>query len=100
MAWAFLCGWCFVIAGIASALTVHVGPGANGSGMPEIIAVLNGVNYPLFIGLRTFIIKIICVVMAIAACIFVGKEGPLAHIGSIGAYVIIYYFPIKEFKYF
>ena len=89
-----------MIAAFASALTVYVGPGANGSGMAEIIAVLNGVNYPQFIGFRTFFVKIFCVVFAIAASIFVGKEGPLAHIGSIAAYIIIYYVPIESFKFY
>ena len=31
---------------IACSLTIWVGPGANGSGVAEIMALLNGVNYP------------------------------------------------------
>jgi chloride channel 6 len=100
LAWGFLCVFCFSLSAIGSALTVHVGPGANGSGIAEIIAVLNGVNYPLFVGWRTFLVKIFCVVFAIAGSIFVGKEGPLAHIGSIAAFIVIYYIPIDAFKYF
>ena len=38
--------------------------------------------------------------MAISASIFVGKEGPLAHIGSIVAFVVIYYFPLSVFKHY
>ena len=35
---------------LGSALTVYYGPGAYGSGIPEIISYLNGVNYPSVIG--------------------------------------------------
>jgi H+/Cl- antiporter ClcA len=47
--WAFYAGWCFVIVAVAAFLTVTIGPGAMGSGIAEIIAYLNGVNYPNFI---------------------------------------------------
>jgi len=46
LAWGFLALWSFGLAVVASFLTIYVGPGATGSGMAEIIAVLNGVNYP------------------------------------------------------
>ena len=39
-----------VIVFIGSAVTVYYGPGAYGSGIPEIISYLNGVNYPSVIG--------------------------------------------------
>lgn len=44
--YAFLAGWAIVAAGLACALTVNIGPGAAGSGMAELMAYLNGVNYP------------------------------------------------------
>ena len=44
--YAFLAGWAILAGGIAAALTVNVGPGATGSGIAEIMAYLNGVNYP------------------------------------------------------
>ena len=45
LAWGFLALWSFGLTVFASFLTIYVGPGANGSGIAEIIAVLNGVNY-------------------------------------------------------
>ena len=30
---------------VATLLTIYIGPGANGSGVAEIMALLNGVNY-------------------------------------------------------
>lgn len=37
-------GMFFVL--IACLLTIYVGPGANGSGVAEIMGLLNGINYP------------------------------------------------------
>jgi hypothetical protein len=82
-AWLFGLGWCIVFAGMATLLTLFVGPGANGSGIAECMAVFNGVNYHDFIGKRTLFTKVFGVVFAIVSFIFIGKEGPLAHIGAI-----------------
>jgi H+/Cl- antiporter ClcA len=99
-AWSFLMGWCIVLAGTAAFITINIGPGAMGSGVPELMAYLNGVNYPKLISFQTFIVKTICVVLAITTNLFIGKEGPLAHIGANIGVLVIYYVPIKVFKYF
>ena len=67
---------------IGTLLTVYVGPGAVGSGIAELMAYLNGVNYPNFIGLETLFVKIFGTCLAVSAGLCVGKEGPLAHIGA------------------
>jgi H+/Cl- antiporter ClcA len=100
LAWLFLAGWAFLFCCIASYLTITVGPGANGSGIAEIMAYLNGVNYPKMIGVDTLVIKVVCVVVGIAGSLCIGKEGPLAHIGACIAVFCIYYIPIKHFDYF
>ena len=100
MAWLFLAGWCFGIASLGSLMTIKIGPGANGSGIAELMAYLNGINYPNMIGWNTLWIKILCVVLGIAGSLCIGKEGPLAHIGAIISIAVIYYVPIKEFDYF
>jgi len=100
LAWAFLSAWCFTIAAAASYLTINYGPGANGSGIAELIAYLNGVNMPKLIGWGTFLVKTICVVMGIIAQLFIGKEGPLAHIGANVAVLLIYYMPFDVYKYY
>jgi len=89
-----------VLVSIASALTIFVGPGANGSGIAELMACLNGVNYPLIIGKRTLFVKVLCVVLGICGSLYIGKEGPLAHIGGLFGPIVIYYLPIKSFDYF
>ena len=99
-AWAFLASFAFIYAIIASSLTVYLGPGANGSGIAEIMAMLNGVNYPGYISYASLFTKIFGVILAISASLCVGKEGPLAHIGAIVANIVIYEIPIDKFKYF
>ena len=98
-------GW-FIFSGMAmglvllgSALTVYYGPGANGSGVAELISYLNGVNYPNLFAFETFITKIFGVILAVTGGLCIGKEGPLAHIGaSIG--IITLYLPLPKLEYF
>ena len=87
-------GMSFVL--VATLLTIYLGPGANGSGVAEIMGMLNGVNYPKAIGLRTLITKCVGTVFAVSGGLTIGKEGPLAHIGAnVGAMVC--QLPIKGF---
>ena len=74
-----------IVSSIAAALTVYVAPGASGSGIPEIMGVLNGVKYPNIFTKRVLIIKIFGVMLAVSGTLCIGKEGPLAHIGAIVA---------------
>lgn len=97
-------GWLFystvavVTVGLASYLTAYKAPGAAGSGNAELIAYLNGVNYPKIIGWNTLVVKIVGVTLSVIGGLCVGKEGPLAHIGAnVGA--AIAYFPFPRFEY-
>jgi len=77
-------------------MTLFWGTGAMGSGVAEVIAVINGVLYPAAINIRTIITKIIGVVFAVVGGLAVGKEGPLAHIGAnLGSATV--YLPGLEF---
>ena len=80
-------GLCAFTAGL---LTTYWGQGAAGSGVAEYIGYCNGVNYPQFIGIPTFITKVVGVTLAVVGRLCVGKEGPLAHIGAICAMLVIY----------
>ena len=51
------------------------------------------------IGFRTLIVKILGNSLGVSACLAIGKEGPLAHIGAIVGHMIIYA-PFKFMKYF
>ncbi len=79
-------------------LTVYVGPGANGSGVVEVMGLLNGVNYPDAIGFKTLFVKIVALILAITGGLCMGKEGPLVHIGAIIG-VATCYLPFQRFKY-
>lgn len=100
IAWLVIATFCFCFCIIGSTMTVKYGPGANGSGIAECMAYLNGVNYPKFIQIDTLLTKIFCVVFGIAGGLCIGKEGPLAHVGACVAGVVIYFVPIPAFKYF
>lgn len=97
--WLFFTGLSALLVLISTVMTVFWGPGAYGSGVAELIAYLNGVNYPNVFGFETFVTKTIGVVLAVVGGLCVGKEGPLAHIGAnIGVFVL--YLPLPKFDFF
>lgn len=67
---------------IATLLTVYIGPGANGSGVVEVMGMLNGINYPDTIGFKTLFVKCVALILAVTGGLCIGKEGPLVHIGA------------------
>ena len=81
------CGMLGLIAGI---MTTYYGQGAAGSGVAELIGYLNGINYPEFICIPSFLTKIIGVTLAVCGKLCIGKEGPLAHIGAIVGVITVY----------
>ena len=97
--WLFFSGLSCSFVLVACAMTIYWGPGANGSGVAELIGYFNGINYPNVVGFETFVTKTFGVVLAVVGGLCVGKEGPLAHIGAnIGAVVV--YLPLPRFEWF
>ena len=45
-AYVFYVLYAMVFVLIACLMTIYIGPGANGSGVAEIMGMLNGINYP------------------------------------------------------
>ena len=45
-AYSFYVFFAMVFVLIACLMTIYIGPGANGSGVAEIMGMLNGINYP------------------------------------------------------
>ena len=82
---------------IACLLTLFFAPGAAGSGIAEMIALLNGVNYPGVIDYSVLYVKIIGTVFSCSAGLTIGKESPLAHIGAILG-VIVCHIPFDYFR--
>ena len=72
-----------ICAFIGAALCCYLGPGAAGSGVAEVMGLLNGVRYPKAIDISTLFVKILAVEFAVISNLAVGKEGPLVHIGAI-----------------
>ena len=74
---------------MGSIMTTYYGPPATGSGVPELMAYLNGVQVPGFVKESTLLTKVFGVVLAVSGKLCVGKEGPLAHVGAaVGANVL------------
>lgn len=83
----------------ASLITLYVEPLAAGGGTTEMMGYFNGVNYPGVFSIKTLIVKIFGLMFAISAGLCIGKEGVLAHIGSIIGYLLIYT-PLPFMKHF
>lgn len=82
---------------IAGIMTVYYGPAAMGSGVAEVMGLLNGINYPDAISFPTLITKCFGTLFAVTGGLCIGKEGPLVHIGAnIG--VLSCYLPFKNFS--
>ena len=63
--WLFFTGLSIACVLVASIMTVYWGPGANGSGVAELIGYLNGINYPNVISFETYVTKVFGVVLAV-----------------------------------
>ncbi|XP_056008737.1 H(+)/Cl(-) exchange transporter 7-like isoform X5 [Ostrea edulis] len=72
-----------VITVAGASLVTFLQPMAAGSGIPYIKAYLNGVKIPGLLTFRAFVAKTLGVVLSILGGLACGKEGPMAHSGSI-----------------
>jgi chloride channel 7 len=75
---------------IAVVFTIYIGPAAAGSGVVELMGMLNGIRVPGFIGIWTMITKIVGTIFAVSSGLCIGKEGPLAHIGAVCGVIVCY----------
>jgi chloride channel 7 len=67
----------------AAAPVVFLIPQAAGSGIPEVMAYLNGVLLPKVFNLRTLCAKLWSCAFAVASGLPVGPEGPMIHLGAM-----------------
>lgn len=68
---------------ISSSSVVLLRPSAGGSGLPEIIAYLNGTIVRHIFNIKTLVIKFISCIFAVSSGMPVGPEGPMIHLGSL-----------------
>lgn len=81
-------GFNVLCAAMGSATVLLGSSGASGSGIPELVAFLNGVEVPHFLTMKTFFMKIIGATLTVAASLPVGYQGVLLHIGGMLAYLL------------
>jgi chloride channel 7 len=81
VAWLFNTSTSLALA-VAAALVVGWAPAASGSGVPEVMAYLNGVLLPRVFNVYTIVGKFVSCGLAVASGLPVGPEGPMIHIGA------------------
>lgn len=99
LGWITFLVFSLLFGGVAALMTVFIAPGAASGGTPELMGYLNGVNIPGLISLRTLVVKVIGLGLAVSSGLCIGKEGPLAHIGAILGHCIAY-LPLPCMEYF
>ena len=83
-----------VIFAILSASLVRMfAPYACGSGIPEIKTILSGFIIRGYLGKWTFLIKAVAIMLAVAAGLSLGKEGPMVHMACCTGNILAYLFP-------
>jgi chloride channel 7 len=82
VAWLFNTVVSLLLVAGSSALVVGVAPAAVSSGVPEVMAYLNGVLLPKVFNICTVMVKFASCALAVASGLPVGPEGPLVHIGA------------------
>ena len=83
-------------AALGSACVLFGSSQAGGSGIPELVSFLNGVQVPKFLTMKTLLMKIIGATLTVAASLPVGYQGVLLHIGGMIAYLLSEYLPHFE----
>jgi len=71
------------LCGIAAIFTAVIEPVSLGSGIPEIVMILNGIKVPNAIRFKTLIAKVFGVVFTVGGGLPVGREGPMIHSAAI-----------------
>ena len=75
--------WNAAFVGMAALLANWWAPGAMGSGIPDVIAYLNGVRIENVFTIEVFITKLVGTAVLYSTGLMIGPEGPLVHLGGI-----------------
>ncbi|CUG89156.1 chloride channel protein, putative [Bodo saltans] len=72
-----------IVGCLLSSLCCLIMPSAAGSGVPDVMAYLNGVMFPLIFNVRTLVVKTASCILAVSSGLPGGVEGPMIHIGAL-----------------
>lgn len=72
-------GVCLLLVAASASAVVLIQPPAASSGLPELIAFLNGAHQSKIFDPRTLVVKFMSCVMAVSSGMPVGPEGPMIH---------------------
>ncbi len=85
--------WAIAFASLSASLVRAFAPYACGSGIPEIKTILSGFIIRGYLGKWTFLIKSVSIMLAVAAGLSLGKEGPMVHMACCCGNILAYLFP-------
>eukprot|EP00929_Paragymnodinium_shiwhaense_P056309 TRINITY_DN28183_c0_g1_i1.p1 TRINITY_DN28183_c0_g1~~TRINITY_DN28183_c0_g1_i1.p1 ORF type:complete len:1124 (+),score=262.55 TRINITY_DN28183_c0_g1_i1:442-3372(+) len=85
-----LAGICMFFALLSASLVVFVEPSCAGSGIPEAKGFLNGNSVPDLFKLRSFVVRVVGIVLSTAAGLPIGREGPMVCIGGTIGYAAMH----------
>ena len=66
----------------SAVLVAYLAPAAAGSGIPDVKAYLNGIDYSGVLVAPTLLVKFLGSIGSVAGGLAIGKEGPMVHIGA------------------
>eukprot|EP00041_Stephanoeca_diplocostata_P021223 m.489642 g.489642 ORF g.489642 m.489642 type:complete len:885 (-) comp21770_c0_seq1:2817-5471(-) len=81
--WAIGVGYSVGFILLSVCLVIFIEPAAASSGIPEVIAFLNGVHVPKIFNIKTLLVKFFSVICSVGSGYPVGPEGPMIHMGGM-----------------
>lgn len=79
-----------VVASLAHLAVKYFCPAAAGSGIPEVKVMLSGAPMPQYTTFRCLVTKTIGLGLAVGSGMFVGKQGPMVHVGLMAAIAVMH----------
>ena len=85
ISWAYFAAyiaWNLACVGMAAFVALWWAPECCGSGIPEVIAYLNGVKIEKVFSIEVYIAKAFGTILCYSSGLMIGPEGPLVHLGA------------------